>query len=255
MSTYTLRGDQLDDIKEAEVSEVTIDENNRASGRVEFSGKWPEAVNLALSVAAHPDFPALVRKTITVQRDSPMLARITMTFEGVVPGNSEEPGIVTRYSLKGNVSAEPIERHPDFAGEDGFGGVATRGTKAPNAKGAVYDEAGKFLGFAVEKTPEEFYPDANRVKSGIRSYHMPGFIYEEDATYDKLAVQTIEVNMNNIGKIDSPPDSPVLPEVPSPRDWLLMGATVDEVGDGITFKRQWKLSGPRGWDRDIYEES
>jgi len=253
--TYSLVGQSLDQIQEAPESSISIDENNVATARVKFTGEWPEALNRALQVDRHPDFNELTRRDIDVNRTDPCLAEVTITFEGVVNESENEPNVRTRYALRGTTQTSPIQAHPKFGGPDGFGGEPIKGTKFTNPEtGATFDENGKFIGFAVEGKDDNFYPDENRNKAGIRQYLDPRIVYTERASYNALAVQTIAVNMNNLGNIDEPPDSKILPEVRAPRDWLLTGASVEEVGEGVKFNRDWMLSGRRGWDKDIYKD-
>ena len=199
-----IKGNQLYSLLETEDSSLTIDENNRGKATLSYQGRWPDAAVLALQISRHPDFPELVRKEVSIERESPSLAKVTINFEGVVTEDPDEPGIVTKYSLRGSTSTEPIESHPKFPGSNGFGGVPLVGAPGVNSDtGAAFDEHGKFLGFMVEKTAREFYPDANRNKAGVRNYLSPGFVYSEDATYDRLAVETIQINMNNLGIIEA----------------------------------------------------
>lgn len=249
----TLQGNQLYAILESEESEVSVDETNNARAKVTYTGRWPDAATLALSVNVHPEFTALIRKGFSVQRVSPKLAKVVIEFEGVVnEEGDEEPAIYTRYTLNGTTSSEPIETHPKFPD---FGGEPeTQGTKDTNSKGAMFDELGRFLGFAIDTDDNGYYVDANRNKAGVKSYLGPGFVYSEEATYNRLAVETIALNMNNLGNIDTPPNSNILPSVKAPRDWILIGAEITDAGEGVVFKRSWRLSGKRGWDKDIYTD-
>ena len=59
-------------------------------------------------------------------------------------------------------------------------------------------------------------------------------------------------DMNNLGYIDTPPNVGKFVKVAAGRDWLLVTCSVDQVGDGSKSTREWMLSGPEGWDPDIY---
>lgn len=254
MAQYTLVGNQLTALLESEDSDYKQDKTGVCSASVKYTGKWPGAVTQASAITRHPDFPYLVRESFSVTRVSPLLAEVTMEFRGVENGEHSAPA--KRYKTKMATSQEPIETHPDFAA---FGGLPKEGG-GTNDKGAMFDEKMKFTGFAVEDTvadpPKFTYPSANQNKAGVRAYLAKGLTFTETITFNENQRTQATAVLDNIceygGRVDPPSSSWLLPTPSGAENWLLVDGDVEEVGDGVKVTRTWRLSGPRGWDQDIY---
>lgn len=224
---------------------ITFNEYGIASAVLHFESLWDDAPALVSAVGVHPDFNWLFRKTADIKRAGGNTAEIVITFEGVSPEQDEDAEPV--YSLENAVTNAPIETHPDF---ETFAGTWTNDGSNPNGARFITDvldmNKGKFLGFVP--TPGEANP-----KAGVTDFLVPSLIYSETRTYSGLALSALAIDMNKIGKIDTPPPSNVLPTVASPRNWLLFACNASQVGGGIKVDKKWRLSGPRGWDEDIYD--
>jgi len=254
MSSYTLVGNQLTSLVEHYESEVSVSDTGEVTGTLQYTGKWPGALEQALALSAHPDFSWLRREAVTVKRMEAEMAEVRITYKGIVDDGEEN--ITKKYKLKAGTVAEPIETHPDFVV---FGGLPPAGKAGTNKKGATFDDKGVFKYFAVEddtKPNMDYYPNANKNKAGVRSYLGPNVTYTETATYSKTSRgQAIAIIANlRLCAIQTPPSSELLPNLGGDYTWLLVDASFDEVGEGIKAVRTYRLSGSRGWDLDIYTD-
>lgn len=162
--------------------------------------------------------------------------------EGVAFAEGEYAGIVgpapsPTYELDFSTSDEQIETHPDFA---------TFGT---DANGADYDaNTGEFTGFTKRPKWDKDNPNYavdNPEWIGVRSYLCPGCVWRE------VRISTsADTSIDNIGKIASPP-GPV-PSAGGGRTWLYSGASMQLRGNVYVSRREWRLSGMRGWNTTIY---
>lgn len=172
------------------------------------------------------------------------LATITETYTGA---DSSAPDV---YEVVATTQEEPIASHPAFTiATSGFassivsaaGGRVTEGTGASG--GAIFDENGGFIGFTKTATNNFI---------GIQSYLSPRVTYKR--MYSQSSVPTIG---ERVGYIFSTPNgSP--PAVASGRNWILTGASWQNVGNEKTSSGQYKiseeylLSGIKGWNNAIY---
>lgn len=212
--------------------------------RMSFECEWDNAITVARSYPTYPSQPQLKISKGVIERIEGARAKVTLTFEGVgTLGTSGTVDDTRVYSLEGTLATEPIETHEDF---DTFGGTFN----SPNTTNGAHfadDGTGAFLGFYGGSVPS-----ANKnCKRGVTSYLAPALVYSENITVGHGSISSSRVSINKLGKIDSPPSSSVLPEVGS-RTWLLASVSVENVGSGARSTRSWRLSGPRGWDTDIY---
>lgn len=131
------------------------------------------------------------------------------------------------YELDWSTSEEPIETHPDF--------VATlAGTPAARLNDADFDDKGFFIGFKPSSS-----------LAGVRGYLAPGAVWRETSI-----TTTVPGALGSVGAIVSP--SGPVPSVPSPRTWLYLGLTYQQRGQTYTVKKEWRLSGRKGWNTLIY---
>jgi len=223
---------------------VEFNEFGIASATMGFICPFHSSASLVNAVKTHPDFDWLKRRSAVATREEANLGRVIVTFEGIPP--EEEAGTegeVTEgrlfYSLRGALSTEPIETHPRFS--------QFAGTKGNELNGAKFDTTtGKFLGFNSQTT------DAHKKKFGVRSYIAPTVIYEQNWIRSGVSAQAVQISANRLGAIDPPPSSNVLPQVNASRSWILSGCDVFQIGEGVQQNKQWRLSGPAGWDPDWY---
>ena len=179
--------------------------------------------------------------------------QVTRVFSAVL----SEDLIGTRRVFKGTTKAnrEPIETHPkfnEFAGDD----------KSP-VNGAVFDEDGNFEKFKPFIKQGEKYTDAelgngiiltatetikNR-KAGVTDYLVPIAKLTEERLY---LHEDLPEPIEELTSVVPEPDSPLTPKYTF-RTWLLTAADPTWVGYKLyKLRREWSVSGPRGWDVDIY---
>lgn len=250
MPDPTYIGKNISQAQEASDRSVIIDKKGISSAREVYTIGWDQAVSFAARKYYHPDFRWLVRSKATVTREAAGIAKVVIDYEGIDPSQGGGQGESKSYSLDVNTNSEPIETHPDFRQ---WAGQAVVGGGTNPQTGAIWDEDGAFLGFAIEKAGEDsdsIYADPNVDKAGVKSFLSPGVTYTESITNSDS--RGSNVDLEKVGKIDTPTKSDVLPKIPSNRNWLLMGASVKEVGNGVAIDYKWKLSGPKGWNEDIY---
>ena len=251
-----INGSVLATLMETVPATLEFDDVGLVSGTITYLVKWPFAAALVRQLRYHPDYSWLKRVSATITREEADCARVEVEFEGIDP-NDEDEEDKYKYSLEGTVSQEPIESHPNFHNFAGDWKKPNMEVSAPRFQTEVGPDKGKFLGFTpIIVDPGGAGEIINRF-AGIESYLSPGFIYTERYVEAKVDEEDIEIDMNKLGEVDDPPDSDILPDLnpDSDYEWLLIGATVREVGDGVEVMKKWRLSGRRGWLPEIYDPS
>lgn len=141
------------------------------------------------------------------------------------------------YELDVSSSEEPIECHPNFS------------NFATDANGATYDSTtGDFVGFTKRPLYDPSNPDysvTNPEWVGVRSFLSAGAVWRE-----VRISKTNSVSISTVGHIASPAGSP--PSPGSGRTWLYSGASMQQRGNVYTIRREWRLSGLRGWNTTLY---
>jgi hypothetical protein len=249
-----INGDVLATLLETVPATLEYDDVGLVGGAITYLVKWEFAAALVRTLKYHPDYSWLKRSSATITREEADLARVEVEFEGIDP-NDEDDGDKKVYTLEGTSSQEPIESHPNFHAFAGDWKNQKLAISNPRFQTEVGPDQGKFLGFTplVQGGSGKINPYA-----GVESYLSPGFIYTERSVEAKApSGATISADMNKLGEVDTPPDSDVMPELnpDSGFEWLLVGASIREVGDGVEISKRWRLSGRRGWLNAIYDPS
>lgn len=248
-----INGDVLATLLEDVPATIDFDEEGIAGAQLNYTVLWEFAPALVSVLKEHPDYSWLIRKKARVTREEACLAKVSVDFEGIPPTEEEEEGegptpTETDYSLDGSTSSDPIETNKNFP--------TFAGTWDNPLNGAVFVPANseepisatnyKFKEFAVVE-PQPAHP-----KTGVTTYETFGVVYTETRTFAEANLVSIALGLNQLGKISTPPPSNYLPPVEAPRNWLLNSAKITRIGVGMKVSRSWKLSGPNGWDPDIY---
>jgi hypothetical protein len=162
------------------------------------------------------------------------------------------------FTLEVSTTTEPIDTHPDFATKIG-------GSKAKPIHQAIFNADGTFEKFPLKylksqdgdigalnaKGKPANFGDQNRM-AGVDSYLESSAVWTKSFKSDKTP--TIE----GLGKIMTPDGGA---PTPAGRNWLYTGfsASFTSPAKGErrkktigTIKKEWRLSGRRGWDKDIY---
>lgn len=242
-------GENLANLIESPENDIEFDGVGIVSATLYFTCRWDVSVALVRGLNVHPDFSFLRRKKASVSRMEGKLAKVKVTYEGIDPSSGDEDNPESKtYALEGSTVREPIETHPKFKVMAG----TSNDTRNENFD-AIWAKEGEAQAEVFKKFgTNETALNQEHIKAGVKNFLSPSVVYTETRTYSRLAEEDIAVQLNNIGKIDVPPDSDVLPIVNPERNWLLLSANVVEIGTGIKVTRKWKMSGRRGWDNDIY---
>lgn len=172
--------------------------------------------------ASHPVWSFLKCDKVNVSYDKPYW-RVEASYFGV----NGTPAAI--YELDVSMSEEPVETHPDFADFAGAPGS--------EANGATFDAEGAFLGFVGAGANPEWV--------GVRSYLAPGMIWRK--TY---VASSTPPSVSTLGLIDTPEGSP--PSVESGRTWMFSGLSFEQKGLVYQVRKEWRLSGRRGWNTTLY---
>lgn len=247
-------GELLGSLLEDVPYEIIIDKYGVGSTTMHYQCFFHKAVSLISAMRRHPSYRWLVLKQATISREEASLARVKLDYEGVEEGEfnfDDDEEVQAEYSLEGQEATEPIEAHPKFV--DVLAGDYADDSTWKNGAMFMQDgpDAGRFLGFMAKEIVDG--PDAPSNKAGVRSYIDGGFIYSETKVYSSAKADLVRIDMNRLFKIDNPPKSKILPRVAAKRNWLLVGCAVTQVGDGMRVTKRWRLSGAKGWDKDIYD--
>jgi hypothetical protein len=233
-------------VTEAQENTITLDRYGVVSAVMSWTTNFDTAVQYALARNTHPIYGWLYRSSAQVTREEANLGRVRVEYKGIPPEYAQQSQ--KTYSVEGCLSTEPIETHPDFVT---FAGNSNASSK----NGAVFDDDGVFLNFSGKDQNN----DVSRRKTGVRSYLCPSLILTEVIVKPYKTISgyspATPSSMTGLGCIVDPPANPVMPTVHSTRTWMLSGVTVEDLGNGTQETRRWRLSGPRGWDPDIYKAS
>lgn len=139
--------------------------------------------------------------------------------------------IPATYELDVSCCNSPIGTHPKFA------------EFATEANGAQFDPTtGEFRGFFKVPLVGAM---TNRGWVGVVDFLAPGVVWRE-------IIQTggYDLNLAGVGTVQSP--SGPCPGAPSGYSWLYVGGSMSGTSGRVTQRREWRLSGPGGWNPQIY---
>lgn len=204
-----------------------------------------------------PGFAFLTYTGCTVENISGGLGRITCKYSGGESQDFEfgfdDDGGKYRTELAISTSEEPVESHfryKDVTAEDRIKIAHLKaGRMKPTATPNEYvlkegSEHGKKFTFTEERAAEL----AEKIAKGITSYLACNQCWRVQYTTKNKIRASI---LNKVGKIANAKGAPSISE---DRDWLFMGASVQEQGDIYSVSLEWRLSGPGGWDAELYGE-
>ena len=218
---------------------VTIDKQGLITGRAVFKCD-PDSVQLLLPttqtfpIAAYQSDLGLEKRVIKFDVGH---AVITCDYAGTT--YTTDTSANTTVELIIGTSEEPIETHPDFGTFAGRPSQPNPTSKPifldPETGQVTQDDAkGMFSGFA-----------SSGDLAGVVSY-----LASRNITYRKSWTQKTEpTSLGGVGSISAPPSGP---NVNGQYNWLYIGMSYRQVGDAFNVSKEWKLSGPKGWESDIY---
>lgn len=139
------------------------------------------------------------------------------------------------YEIDFSMSEEPIETHKEFA-------TKLAGTPANKLHGARFEPDGNFAGFVTFPAGREAERD---IWQGIRSFLNPGAVWRKN-----YVTKSRPGDIGDLGRIDVPEGDP--PTLGNSQNWLYTGLTWEQRGLTYQVKKEWRASGRRGWNTDIY---
>lgn len=195
-----------------------------------YTCRWADVVRLSplRNVAHHPDFPQLICNSCYTKRLIPgTFAEMRVTYRGFFGDPYRLGQDTSKDELSSGLSEEPIETHPDFI-------TVLAGTLGHELNDAEFNADGSFKQFKLTSK-----------YAGVKSYKVPTVVYRS-----VRPTNFAPADVGNVGVISSAPVA-----APSGRNWLYAGKTWSRDGGVYTVNEEWILSGPRGWDSDIYVTS
>jgi len=170
--------------------------------------------------------------------------KVTLYWKGVSSRLRLNEASIPTYKPNGQTA--PIDTHYEF---EKFAGNP-RSTR----NGALFDDQNGFI---------RFLPKVNGVKNlkaGIANYYQATLKIGETKGIKLTDLAKMDV-WSRVGKIATPElrggvkiDLPVRGIKPGTRNYLMASLVVEDLGQGYgMLEREYDLSGPFGWDPDIYE--
>lgn len=186
----------------------------------------------------------LVSSEFTNRTDGGRDYVFTYESSGSAPGDAQ-------IQINGQAAQEPIETHPKFNGEQGFGTVTDSDLAAIKAS-LGSGSAPSFSGTGLNLTAaQDLYA---LMLKGVTHYYTPSGV-----TYSETFDETVKPNLNELCSVDRPPQD--APSLRQGGNWLQIGLRANKIYEPDTatsfwrVTREWLASGPRGWnaDFDLYE--
>lgn len=225
--------------------------SDRATGTVNYTDNrkgWKKRVPMLNS--RHPELSALLLKKIKAKGLEGDLVAVTLSYESndtdaSMPGTGDGPRKPNKkYGGEYSDIEEPLLTNKRYAA---VLSDAEKMALTEIMNGNIYkDEAGKDL-WEKAVISERGKECLAKIRKGTQSVIQQGFIWVEKLTIKSLA----ELNLDKIGKIDAPPGGA---PTPPGRNYRYMAPRFDPNEDGETWaaERRWQLSGPGGWDPQLY---
>jgi hypothetical protein len=173
----------------------------------------------------------------------------TYTFEGFLANHE----VIYVYELEFSMNQEPIETHPNFeVFEPKFGPYNPLDRVWPRVPTSRQAQAAGLPGGGDAASSTVTNP-----LFGTTSFLSPG------ATFRKMYTDTsiAETDLDGIGTIRQPDglddfnkEFSEWVQNQSKRNWLKLAPKINKRGGAYQVILEWLLSGPRGWEQDIYSD-
>jgi hypothetical protein len=196
----------------------------------------------------HPYLPELKCYESDLDKEHGGIVRITSIYRGVLATNPEQ---LAQHEFSRTTVEAPIETHPAFsvpynnppvtASALAYIELSLQNCQAPDIN--IQDPDGtKYMNTAAIA----LYKKKRR---GIESFLKPGGIYKKTYVSSGFPPSSL---INKVGKI-SEPGSPA-PSAPTGQNYLCIGISWAKQAGVVTIMEEYQLSGPGGWDPDLYAE-
>lgn len=226
-----------------------------------------------------PGFWFLTYDECTIENFEGDLARVICTFSGRQPPEDGQPGDTEElesdyYELQTSVTEEPIQSCPKYADLTTKEKEVIQGIIEGRWAQTIDESTGEpilysFYNIADGRDANEYTFQQNagmelstKVAKGVHSYLVPYHIWRETSIVELLDDEStntstvpnrvkLKERMDAVGYIEQPPNAP---ELDGDRNYLFVGLnlTKDSRSNTATITSEWKVSGPGGWDADIY---
>ena len=188
----------------------------------------------------HPFLPALKCYESEIDQENGGVIVITSIYKGVI---AENPETLAQLDFNKTTTEAPVETHPRFALPRNAPPVTPQNIAAIELALQNNQDLPAGQGAAAEL----LYGLKRR---GIESYLKPGCSYKRSYVSESIPSGAL---LNDIGKIKSPP-SPA-PSAPTDQNYLFTGASWSKQAGVVTITEEYLLSGPGGWDPNLYESA
>jgi hypothetical protein len=173
----------------------------------------------------------------------------TYTFEGFLANHE----VIYVYELEFSMAQEPIETHPNFeVFEPKYGPYNPLDRVWPRVATAQQAQAAGLPG-----TGQNASQTVTNPMFGTTSFFSPGATFRKSYTDTTIA----ETDLTGIGTISQPDglkdfnkEFSDWVENQSKRNWLKLAPKINKRGGAYQVVLEWLLSGPRGWNEDIYSD-
>lgn len=234
------------------------DEKGKWTGGESFTCKLTDATRLIPAIGApcqHPGWSFMLLSSVKVANLEGGLASVECSYGGFQDGENpdeEEPSYT--YELSISVGEDPIETHFRYKDVPAAELAIIQNLKAGKLtetdedyiyKNGTDHEQGQIFEITSERGREL----ASKIQRGIESYLQPAQIWRASFVSKNLPPASI---LNAVGKITSAPGAPT---VSDDRNWLFLGASVTETDKIFSISYEYQLSGPGGWDTELYQNS
>ena len=169
---------------------------------------------------------------------------VTLNYEGVTTTSTYKDDQIT-FELDASMAEEPIEAHPSFGKISKKYGWEEATKSFPKKAPGTVDTGRSSL--------TKSSTDGSKINPlyGCEAYMAVGAVFRK--TY---AASTIPASvLRGIGAIVSAPPNIGqfrIPTTGSNRNWLKLAPKIKRRGSAVEITEEWMLSGPAGWNKDIY---
>lgn len=189
-------------------------------------------------LTSHPFLPALKAYESDLDQESGGIIRITTIYMGVLAAKPEE---LAQHDYGRTTTEVPIETHPKFA-------VPYSAPPVTPSDLAVIELALQNAQDPPSSLSEIAKLLYDKKRRGIESFLRPGGIYKKTYVSESFPGARL---MNQVGKI-AEPGTPA-PTPPAGQNYLCIGISWSKQAGVVTIMEDYQLSGPGGWDPDLYE--
>lgn len=195
--------------------------------------------------SAHPEDNIFYLVSIKASREPGNLVRVKLGYESFAASASYQPGggTIKRYAVEPALETVSILAS-DFAkdlstAEKTALNQILNGTETKDDGSSWADDVASETGLAV----------LGKIRAGTTSVEIANFHWVETFISANLS----DFDLGDTNKIDTPA-GPV-PTMPAGYTWRRVASPVRQTADGLAWEgdRRWQLSGPKGWDTDLYD--